>query len=91
MLRLSLRILFYSRPLLALLRLDMALPAEGGNPHIVMALVTKLALVGMAIHAGILQALVVYLSCATYIEPVGVPDRLISPLVQHFHVLVPYI
>jgi hypothetical protein len=40
----------------------MAIPAVRGDSHVVVTLVAKLGLVGMALHAGGLKALVIYLT-----------------------------
>ena len=49
--------------------------------------VTKFALIGVAVHAGILKAFVIHLPGAALVKPFGFSDNLISPLIKHFHML----
>jgi hypothetical protein len=54
-------------------------------------LIAKLALVGMAFHAGILKAYIIYFSRAAFVLPDAITDHTVSPLIQQFHVLGPYV
>jgi hypothetical protein len=52
-----------------------------------MALIAELAFVGVAFHAGILKAHIVYFSRAALVLPDPFTDHTISPLIKQFHVL----
>jgi hypothetical protein len=65
----------------------MAIPAIGGHRSIVMAPVTKLGLVRMAIQAGIGKAHVEFLPFTVHINSIGIPDYDMSPFIQKLHVL----
>ncbi len=68
----------------------MAIPAERDDSNKIVALVTKFGLIGMAVHACILKTLVISFPAAALIDPVGLADSLISPLIQYLHVLSPH-
>jgi hypothetical protein len=58
----------------------MAIPALVGYAHIIMALITKLRLIPMTIHAGTIQTHDIPLLVARYIDRPGVPNDQITPV-----------
>ena len=64
----------------------MAGPAVGGNRHIVVALITELRLVGMALHAFVLQAHGILLAVSGSVNAHAIAHHLGSPVVEDLHV-----
>lgn len=65
----------------------MASPAVRFYIRVVMALITKLLLVRVAVHAFFLKAHIKALTAAAYIYPVPIADNCISPVVEYLHML----
>jgi hypothetical protein len=60
----------------------MAVPAEGPHADVFMTSVAELSLVGMAVHTGAREALVILPAVRPDMDSVGGADGVVSPLIQ---------
>ena len=64
----------------------MTVPAVGFHACIIVALVTEIFLVGMALHTGILKADPYLLTLRIHIPPVAIPQGPVPQVIEQLHV-----
>jgi hypothetical protein len=68
----------------------MATPAVGLHPHVSMAFITKLFLVGITVHTRILKADKILLAAHPLIYPIALANGGVPPMVQELHMFRPH-